>query len=196
MRKFLLIIPVLAVILAPLSLAVAQESITGTKYHVGDCVTINGWSTPVQLKSDGTWVPSTSSLNTCGKINTNTGLVGYPQTDAWMRSNLGYDNTALMQRTNTYPWGTNYPGGYQTTQEWIANCVVGGLVVNRADCQAFPRLINGTVDNSLLGTYTNPGLFATFRNGNSQVTVSSGTDKLGSVLGGLAIGWMLSSFLH
>lgn len=195
MRKFLLIIPTIAVILAPLAVAMAQELITGTKYHVGDCVTVNGWSTPVQLKSDGTWVPSTSSLNTCGKITANGGLVGYPQNDAWIRSNLGYTDP-LFQRTNTYPWGTNYPGGYQNSQDYLINCVGTQLLIPRPDCQPFPRLISGTPDNSLLGSYVNPGLYATFRTNNSQVTVASGTDKLGTVLGGLAIGWMLSSILN
>ncbi|MDH4358723.1 MAG: hypothetical protein OEV37_02110 [Candidatus Berkelbacteria bacterium] len=137
MRKFLLCLSLLAVIIVPI-FAFAQEANplgSLTKYAPGTCIEHEGgqW----QQLPDGTWAPPGDPLNTCA-LGVPNSWIGNPYYDPWYRA--GFEqNMPYWDRMSQYPWGDNYPGGYDNNQDWLTNCVLMRSILPRPECQAFPR---------------------------------------------------------
>jgi len=173
MKKFSVIFKIifsLGVFLIPTGFAFAQTNDNSiTNYTPGTCVVHEGaqW----QQLADGTWAPPGDSLNTCA-----TGMpsnwLDNPQYNSWLKSGVDY-NFPYLQQTGYSPWGTNYPTGTSSLQEYIVNCVIAQSIVARPECQTFPRLGNF------------------FPNGD----LSTNKNDLTSILKNLALGWFLGRIL-
>jgi len=151
-----------------------------TNYQVGQCVENPSGSTSMwQQLADGSWAPPGDSLNTCQ----GGGLTG----NIFSQTGLG-NNYSYLQNLGYYPWGTNYPGGYNNYSDYFLNCVLAQSIVARAECQAFPK-----IGDFYLNPYnsTNSLTVAAKIEGipiSAQIPLS---EKVANVVKTVAMGWTL-----
>ncbi len=191
MKRFLPVVLTVVLVSVSFSLAKAQSDVA--KYPEGTCIKNDGnglW----QQNADGTWSLPNDPWNRCLNQNVNAGyLNSYPSLNGW-QGNGFYSNYPQWQRTNQYPWGTDYPGGYTNYQDYFINCVLAQSLVARPECQGFPRLGSGYGN---LGYFGNPLLVLSTKIGNNTIAVAiSQKDKVTSALSRGLLGWTLGMFIQ
>ena len=141
------------------------------KYWVGQCLQSD--KEIIQQLSDGTFALSGDSLYTCNKRGLANNWTGNPALNPWgTNSGTGINFPYLPTSTTTYPWGTNYPGGFNNYSDWLKYCVAFGTLILSQECMSYPRTwSNGvpTYDNPLsaygINGYTGRGYGSTIYNG-------------------------------
>lgn len=191
MKRFLPVILTAVFVLAFFSVAKAQSNIT--KYPEGTCIE-NGGSGLWQQNADGTWSLPNDQWNRCMGQNVNAGFLNsYSGFNQWLNNGFS-SNYPQWQRTNQYPWGTNYPGGYTNYKDYFTNCVLAQSLVARPECQGFPRLGAGYGNLGYLG---NPLLVFSTKIGNNTIAVAlSQKDKVESAVSRGLLGWTLGMLIQ
>lgn len=173
---------------------------SATNFAVGTCKKIDGgyW----QQLADGTWAPPNDDLNTCESGGVASGYTGSALYDPWSRVGINTTQNAYsnyLSSSQYYPWGTNYPGGYTNTSDWITNCVLIQSLLPRSECQAYPRTGYFWQIDQPWGSYSgSDGVYAnvtTDSSGTSQTTISAG-GSWKSVLMGVLLGYGLNQILN
>lgn len=178
MKKILPLVFVAILFFASFSFAKAQTLNGITKYPEGTCMD-NGGNGLWQQNADGTWSPPNDEWNRCQ--------------NQWQNNGTNTNNSP-WQRTDQYPWGTNYPGGYTNYNDYFINCVLAQSLVARPECQAFPRTGSTYLPN---GTVANPILILSTKIGNSTVAVAiSQGEKAASAVSRGLLGWTLGILIQ
>jgi len=108
------------------------------KYWVGQCLQSD--KEMIQQLSDGTFALPGDSLYTCNKRGLANNWTDDPSLNPWgTNSGTGMNFPYLPTATNSYPWGTNYPGGFNSYNDWLLYCVVGGTLIMSQECMSYPR---------------------------------------------------------
>ena len=196
LKKLIIGIITIATINLPLVAFAQTDNSTAeklTKYKPGTCIDNEGgqW----QQLADGTWAPPDDELNTCAYGVPNS-WIGDPQYDPWSRAGLN-QNLSYLNRMPQYPWGTNYPGGYSDQSDWFRNCVLVQSIIQRPECQAFPRYGNFMPYNYPLGNLSGSNLvFGTKIGSNVSVTARIPlTSKIGKIASSVLMGWAMGQYL-
>lgn len=171
---------------------------SATNYPVGACKQNNGglW----QQLADGTWAPPGDPLNTCLTGGVVSGYTGSSLYDPWSRTGINQDTGVLsaIQPVSSYPWGTNYPGGYDNYNSWFYHCVVVESFAPRPECQAFPRSSYFWNVDQPWGSYEQQeGMSASYYTSSSGETAThvSATGGLGNFVMGALVGYGLNQLL-
>jgi len=195
-KIFLFFVLVGLLIFFPFTFVRAQsdDSNSITNYEVGECVENKGqvW----QQLADGTWATENSDLNSCNS-NSLLGWLGSDEYNPWLSEGLNDEDNWLdilnQRRIGYYPWGNNYPGGYDNYNDYFLNCVVSQSLVSRPECRMYPKISD---------FYLNP-----YGRGDS-LTVASVVDgtyisaeiplskKISSTVKSIAMGWTLGQLFN
>lgn len=173
---------------------------SATNFAVGTCKENSGgdW----QQLADGTWAPPGDPLNTCATGGTNANISN-SLLDPWYRQGLGSNTSTgtfnqYLGQTGYNPWGANYPGNYENTDDWFTNCVLMQSLVARPECQLYPRNSYFYPVSQPWGSYSgDDSLYASYTelNGGSATHVSA-SGKLGDLVMGVLLGYGLNQILN
>ena len=190
----------MAIILPGFAFAQSQQGGLGgqnnqlTKYEPGTCIENMGgkW----QQLADGTWAPPNDPLNTC-EFGVPQSWVGNPAFDPWNRAGLD-QQYPFGERMSQYPWGNNYPGGYENSSDWLTNCVLVQSLIQRPECQAYPRYSTMMSNYTPWGQMFNQNMYLRTQIGNN-VTVTARiplTQKIRSGLSSILVGWTIGRLMQ
>jgi hypothetical protein len=196
LKNIILMLSLIGAVLIP-SVGFAQDTGNGqlTKYPPGTC--IDNQNGKWQQLADGTWAPPNDPLNTCATGGIPASWVGNSTYDPWARAGLG-NQYPWYERTSQYPWGTNYPGGYENQSDWLTNCVLMQSLVQRPECAAFPRY--GTLNSSYYSPWSafNQDIYLQTQIGDNLTMTARipFTQKLGSFAQSFLVGWAVNRLMQ